>query len=344
MHMADALLSPAVSATMWLSAAGLTAYASRRLPTQLEEDRVPLMGVLGAFVFAAQMLNFSIPGTGSSGHLVGAILLAALLGPCAAFLVMVSVLSIQAFFFADGGLLALGCNIFNMAFLPCFIAYPLVYRPLADKHLSLAAVLSAVIALQLGALAVVLETSLSGISALPLAAFLALMQPIHLAIGLIEGLITAAILAFIRRAEPGLLGQKSGALPSRGRSAFTPVLIVFAVLAFCSAGFFVWFASSSPDGLEWSIEKLTGQTELPPPEGIHAVIARLQESSAFFANYTLPAAAANVDAESVKQNNAWPNVESSVSIAGIAGALITLFVSTLLGKSLRAYHAAAKRS
>ncbi len=343
MHMADALLSPAVSATMWLSAAGLTAYASRRLPTQLEEDRVPLMGVLGAFVFAAQMLNFAIPGTGSSGHLVGAILLAALLGPYAAFLVMVSVLSIQAFFFADGGLLALGCNIFNMAFLPCFLAYPLIYRPLAEKHLSLATLLCAVIALQLGALAVVIETNLSGISALPLTAFLALMQPIHLAIGFIEGLITAAILTFIRRTEPELLGHRSAALRFPGRSAFTPVLIVFAVLAFCSAGCFVWFASSSPDGLEWSIEKLTGQTELPSPAGVHAVIAQLQERSAFFANYTLPAAP-GIDAESAKQGSAWPNVESGVSIAGIAGALLTLLVSSLLGKSLRAYHAAAKRS
>ena len=86
------------------------------------------MGVAGAFVFAAQMLNFAIPGTGSSGHLGGALLLAILLGPEAAFLVMASILAVQALFFADGGLLALGCNIFNLGFFPAFVAYPLVYR------------------------------------------------------------------------------------------------------------------------------------------------------------------------------------------------------------------------
>ena len=89
---------------------------------------VPLMGVLGAFIFAAQMLNFTIPATGSSGHLGGGMILAILLGPYAAFLVMASVLTVQALFFADGGLLALGCNIFNLGFFPCFIAYPFIYK------------------------------------------------------------------------------------------------------------------------------------------------------------------------------------------------------------------------
>ncbi len=89
---------------------------------------IPLMGVAGAFVFAAQMLNFAIPGTGSSGHLGGALMLAILLGPEAAFLVMASILAVQALFFADGGLLALGANIFNLGFFPAFVAYPLIYR------------------------------------------------------------------------------------------------------------------------------------------------------------------------------------------------------------------------
>ena len=92
------------------------------------------MGMLGAFVFAAQMINFSIPGTGSSGHLGGALLLAILLGPHAAFVVVASVLTVQALFFADGGLLALGANLFNLGVLPCYLAYPLVYRPLAGNH------------------------------------------------------------------------------------------------------------------------------------------------------------------------------------------------------------------
>ena len=133
MHMADALISPAVGGTMWLASAALAARSARRLETQADDRMVPLMGVAGAFVFAAQMVNFGIPGTGSSGHLGGGLLLAALLGPHAAFLVMASILTLQALLFADGGLLALGCNIFNLGALPCFVAYPLLFRPLAGR-------------------------------------------------------------------------------------------------------------------------------------------------------------------------------------------------------------------
>ena len=124
MHMADALISPAVGGTMWAVTAALTAYSAKKLKESANERIAPLMGVLGAFIFAAQMINFTIPGTGSSGHLGGGMVLAILLGPYAAFLSMASILTVQALFFADGGLLALGCNIFNMAFLSCFIAYP----------------------------------------------------------------------------------------------------------------------------------------------------------------------------------------------------------------------------
>jgi len=124
MHMADALISPAVGGVMLVATAGLTVYSARKLKEEIDDRKIPLMGVLGALVFAAQMINFTIPGTGSSGHLGGAMLLAVLLGPYAAFLTMASILTIQALFFADGGLLALGCNIFNMGFFPCFVAFP----------------------------------------------------------------------------------------------------------------------------------------------------------------------------------------------------------------------------
>src|SRR5512137_2856977 len=131
MHMADALLSPAVGGAMWAVSGGTLAFCARKVRSELDESKVPLMGVLGAFLFAAQMINFTIPATGSSGHLGGGLLLTILLGPYAAFLVVASVLVVQALFFADGGLLALGCNIFNLGFLPAFVAYPLCYRPLA---------------------------------------------------------------------------------------------------------------------------------------------------------------------------------------------------------------------
>jgi len=118
------------------------------------------------------MINFTIPGTGSSGHLGGGLILAVLLGPHAAFLVIASVLVVQALFFADGGLLALGCNIFNLGFLPAFVAYPLVYRRVAGARpgplrLSVATIVAAVVGLQLGAFGVVVETVASGISSLP---------------------------------------------------------------------------------------------------------------------------------------------------------------------------------
>ena len=172
MHMADALLSPAVGGAMWVATAGTIAYSSARVRKSLEEHKVPLMGVLGAFVFAAQMINFAIPATGSSGHLGGGLLLAILLGPHAAFLTIASVLFIQALFFADGGLLALGCNIFNLGFFQVFIAYPLLYRQIAGRQpgqgrMLLAALVAATVGLQLAAFAVVLETTASGISALP---------------------------------------------------------------------------------------------------------------------------------------------------------------------------------
>ena len=131
MHMADGFISPAVGCTMWAASAAITTLCARKVRQEKEMRLVPLMGVLGAFIFACQMLNFTIPGTGSSGHLGGGLILAVLLGPYAGFLVMAAILTVQALFFADGGLLALGCNIFNMGFFSCLVAYPFIYRPLA---------------------------------------------------------------------------------------------------------------------------------------------------------------------------------------------------------------------
>jgi cobalt/nickel transport system permease protein len=134
MHMADALISPAVGGGMWAATGALLAYSARKVTQEIDDRKVPLMGVLGAFVFAAQMINFTIPGTGSSGHLGGGMILTVLLGPYAAFLVTASVLTVQALFFADGGLLALGCNIFNLGFFPAFIAYWATSRPRGDSR------------------------------------------------------------------------------------------------------------------------------------------------------------------------------------------------------------------
>ena len=166
--MSDALVSPpvfAVTGAVSLVLLGTAIWRvkhprnDRREPDARDEHIVPLMGVMGAFVFAAQMINFSIPGTGSSGHLVGGILLSAILGPWAALLTLASVLVIQCLVFADGGFMALGANILNMAVLSCLAAYPLLFRPLIKRGASpgriiAASLLASVVGLELGALAV----------------------------------------------------------------------------------------------------------------------------------------------------------------------------------------------
>ena len=128
MHMADALVSPAVAGTMYVLSAGVAAYSIKKVREEDDPKKIPLMGVMGAFVFATQMLNFTIPGTGSSGHLCGGMMLSALLGPWAGFLSMIGVLLVQCLLFADGGLLALGCNIWNMAFYGCFVGALLIWQ------------------------------------------------------------------------------------------------------------------------------------------------------------------------------------------------------------------------
>lgn len=341
MHMADALISPAVGGTMWLATAGLAAYSAKKVKKELDENKVPLMGVLGAFIFAAQMINFSIPGTGSSGHLGGAMILSILLGPYAAFLTIASVLAIQALFFADGGLLALGCNIFNLGFFPCFIAYPFIYKQIVgdspnQKRLLAGATLASIVGLQLGAFGVVIETVSSGISELPFITFLLLMQPIHLAIGIVEGAATTAVILFIWKERPEII-RKAAVSQPLGGLRMRPVLISLLLTALVTAGGLSWFASADPDGLEWSIAKAAGQEELTEPEdGIYGILSNIQKKIAIFPDYNVKAdesAAANLP--NTKGAEAWPAVHSGTSIAGVAGAMMTLLLAGIIGKGLR---------
>lgn len=327
MHMADALLSPSVGGAMWVASAATLAVCARKVSARSDDRLVPLMGVLGAFVFAAQMINFAIPGTGSSGHLGGGLLLAILLGPSAAFLVIASVLTVQALFFADGGLLALGANLFNIGVLPCFVAYPLLYRPLARAgssraRMGTAAVVAAVGALLLGAAGVVLQTVASGISSLPAGPFLALMLPIHLAIGVVEGLATAALVLFLAKARPDLVPATP--VPLRRRS-----LAGLAVAAVLVAGVLSWFASPQPDGLEWSIARASGTSALKAPgEGVHGQLALVQSVTALLPDYDLPAAKAT------EADPAWPEVNAGKSFAGLVGAFATLVLVVAAGFAL----------
>ena len=347
MHMADALLSPAVGTTLWAGTVAAGGYASKKLKAQIDDRMIPLMGVLGAFIFAAQMINFTIPGTGSSGHLGGGMILAILLGPQAAFLVMASVLTVQALFFADGGLLALGCNIWNLGFYPCFLVYPLIYQPLTggsknSGRILVASIASAVVALQFGAFSVVMETLLSGKSELPLGPFVLLMQPIHLAIGIIEGFVTAGIINYVRGARPEILDSIAASRPLGAGISLKKIMMTFAVLAAITGGALSWFASTHPDGLEWSVEKIYGRGELPEQEhGIAPVLKALQEKTAFLPDYHFkPAGNEPKKKEAVP---VWPGIEAGTSLAGITGAAIVLGMIVLIGMGIRSFRGRGMR-
>ena len=340
MHMADALISPAVGGTMWAVTAALTAYSAKKLKESANERIAPLMGVLGAFIFAAQMINFTIPGTGSSGHLGGGMVLAILLGPYAAFLSMASILTVQALFFADGGLLALGCNIFNMAFIPCFLAYPLIYKKIAGDGTSRNRILpgamaASIIGLQLGAFCVVAETVFSGVSGVPFWTFVFLMQPIHLAIGIVEGLATAAIVSFIRTARPETFHERA-TFAQTARISTRTVLAGFLAAAVITAAGLSWFASSNPDGLEWSISHATGKQELIAPQvGLHAVFARLQEKTALLPDYSF--GGAEEKKKSGAAQEAWPAVNAGTSVSGLIGGAVTMLLAGVIGVVLRRF-------
>jgi len=336
MHMADALLSPAVGGTMYAASAAAAAYSIGKVRAELDDKKIPLMGVMGAFVFAAQMINFSIPGTGSSGHLGGGLLLAILLGPYAGFLAMASILLIQALFFADGGLLAYGANIFNLGFVTCFLAYPLIYKKITAKgyttgRIAAASMLAAVVGLQLGAFGVVLETLFSGKTELPFSTFVLLMQPIHLAIGIVEGLVTAAVITFVWRARPEILERAAASRPLAGL-AIKKVMIGLAAAAVFTGAVLSWFASTYPDGLEWSMFKASGREALEANSPVHQQLADIQEKTAFLPDYGFktPQAAAK------EQGQAWPAVSAGTSLSGLVGGLLTLLLAAGIGVVIRA--------
>jgi len=339
MHMADALISPAVGGTMWAATAGLIAFSAKKVKEEMDDRKIPLMGVLGAFIFAVQMINFSIPATGSSGHLGGGMILSILLGPWAAFLVMASVLIVQALFFADGGLLALGCNIFNLGFFPCFIAFPLIYRKIigaypTEKKVFWGALIAAIIGLQLGAFGVVLETVFSKISELPFGTFVLLMQPIHLAIGIVEGLVTAAVVTFVWKARPEILSAAERSLPI-GQVDIKKVILGLVIAAAVAGGVLSWFASSNPDGLEWAMFKTSGREELESHASIHASLAGLQEKTAFLPDYGFKKVEpAEVETE-VDIKTPWPAVDPGTSVSGLIGGGLTLLIIVFVGLGLR---------
>lgn len=335
MHMADALISPVVGGTMLAATVGVAAYSIKKIKYDLDEKKIPLMGVMGAFVFAAQMINFTIPGTGSSGHIGGGMLLSILLGPFEGFLTIASILLIQALFFGDGGLLAYGCNVFNMGFFACFIAYPYIYKwftrkGINSKRIFGASMLSVVLGLQMGAFGVVLETLLSGKTELPFGTFVLLMQPIHLAIGVVEGLITAAVVAFVWRARPEIL-ENAAIGEALGNISMKKVLTGLVIAVVVVGGALSWFASANPDGLEWSMIKTAGTAELEAPDGIHESLSELQNKTAFLPDYGFKPGESEQGPSNAEAEEAWPSVSAGTSVSGILGGALTLALAAVTG-------------
>jgi len=255
MHMADALISAPIGLTMMGATALALGYAIKKVEKEDNGSKSVKMGILGAMVFAAQMVNFTIPGTGASGHIIGTILLAALLGPFAGFITIASIILVQALVFADGGLLAYGCNVFNMGFYSAFIAYPLIMQPLLKKEINTkrimgASLLSCIVGVILGAISVIAETYISGVSSLSLTSFILLLVPIHIVIGAVEGLITGLVLGYLYEAKPSLLviNEKEEEMSKKS-------IMVLGSLTILTATVLSLFASKNPDGLEWSLAK-----------------------------------------------------------------------------------------
>jgi cobalt/nickel transport system permease protein len=301
MHIPDGFLSLPVALFFWGVAILLILLAVRHTRGELDERQIPLMGVMAAFIFAAQMINFPVAG-GTSGHLLGGVLAAIILGPWAGMLVMTSVIGVQALLFQDGGLLVMGANIFNMGLLTALIGYGL-YRAVAsrDKPLRLAAAgFAAWLSVVTGALFTSLQIWLSG-SAL-LTVILPAMLSVHILIGIGEALITVAALAFILQTRPDLISAKQSQEQGRRGWIVVGILTSLAVLLLAP------IASSNPDGLERvAIDLGFFQRGTEAPFSI-------------FSNYTVPGLG---------------NTSLSTLLAGATGALIAAGVAVLVVRSLR---------
>jgi len=243
MHIPDGFLSLMISIICWLATAGVISLAISKTNKSLGEKQIPLMGVMAAFIFAAQMINFPVAG-GTSGHLLGGALAAIVLGPWAGMLVMTAVIAVQGLLFQDGGLVVMGANILNMGLVTAAVGYGL-YRSTASQSKSVRLTVAGVAAwlsVMTGALLTSVELWLSGTSGLQIV--IPAMLGVHALIGLGEALITVSALAFIMQTRPDLLGGESESAKGSQTWAYVGGLIAIIVVLFSP------LASSDPDGLE----------------------------------------------------------------------------------------------
>jgi cobalt/nickel transport system permease protein len=257
MHIPDAVLAPGVAATTGVLAIGGLGFALRRLERALAEKTTVLMGITSAFVFAAQMVNFPIA-PGVSGHLLGGVLAAVVLGPWAGAGVIATVLIVQAFLFGDGGVTALGANFVNMGLIGSVVGYA-IYAPIRRAIAGRAGVLVGAMAaawfsviLASAALAVELAASGRGSDFPRILGWLTL---VHAAIGLGEAVITGMVLRFVLQTRPDLIYVGDG-LELSGRKRWGQVAVAGLAIALAVVVFLAPFASSAPDGLEWVGAKL----------------------------------------------------------------------------------------
>src|SRR5512133_767131 len=273
MHIPDGFLSLIISIVCWGITVAILAIAVSRTNKSLGERQVPLMGVMAAFIFAAQMINFPVAG-GTSGHLLGGALVAILLGPWAGMLVMTAVIAVQGLLFQDGGLLVMGANILNMGLLTTIVGYGL-YRSVMGKSQNTKLVVAGVAAwlsVMTGALVTSCELWLSGTAHINMV--VPAMLGVHALIGIGEALITVAALAFIYRTRPDLLGESSVAARGSRGWIIAGVLITLAVVALSP------LASTDPDGLNRVAMNL-------------GFIKTAQSASGPLAGYTIPFLAHN---------------------------------------------------
>jgi cobalt/nickel transport system permease protein len=263
MHMANELLSiPIATGTLAIAAGGL-GLVCRKVRQTVSSDKIALMGILGAFIFAAQMVNIQLPAMpGTSGHMLGTVLLAIILGPHASALVISSVVIIQCLIFQDGGLLALGCNIINMAIVPAYLGY-FLYKVITVGKFSamrvyIGAMIASIISVEAGAMLVPVQASLSGVLAVPFLTFLITIIAVHSLVGLVEGLLTVAVLVYLQQVRPDIV---TDSLPGKIRLSRNMVLITLGIFAIVIGGGLSLFASKFPDGLEWSYAERPDQPD-----------------------------------------------------------------------------------
>jgi len=258
MHTPDGLLSLPIVILMWVISAATLWYATRKV--DFRSKKMPILAMVAAFVFAAQMFNFPIAG-GTSGHLLGGALIAIVFGPWEAVIAMASVIAIQGLVFQDGGLLAMGANIFNMGIATSMVGYGgylFLKRFLKSSHAAL--FISAWLSVVVAATFASIELWLSG--AVPLGVVVPTMVGVHSLIGIGEGIISVAAYSVLVKGVVAIDADKDEIVPADKRWGWYGLAMIVFALAFAP------FASTYPDGLEAFADK-TGLSKLARPAPYH---------------------------------------------------------------------------